>query len=108
MNVIMLNPMQEAVVEEIDGSLEGMQEIVGGRIEAFYPFDDIQAAIIVNEEGKILGLPSNRLVCKNHCPIDILVGTAFICGCGEEEFCDLTIDQIDTLMPMIHLGAIHC
>ena len=36
--VVMLQPGKTARVEEIDSSLEGMQSIVGGLIEPFYPF----------------------------------------------------------------------
>ena len=32
--------MKPPTVQEIDGSLESMQRIVGGDIEAVYPFDD--------------------------------------------------------------------
>ena len=42
-------------------SLEAMQELVGGDIEEYMPFDD-DVAIICNEEGKVRGLPLNRAV----------------------------------------------
>ena len=45
----------------IDDSLEAMQEVVGGDIEEYMPFDD-DVAIICNEEGKMRGLPLNRAV----------------------------------------------
>ena len=32
--------MKKPTIQEIDGSLESMQRIVGGDIEAVYPFDD--------------------------------------------------------------------
>ena len=43
----------------ISGDLEFMQEIVGGSIQAIYPFDE-PIALICNEEGKLDGLPLNR------------------------------------------------
>ena len=42
--------MKPCYVREISG-LNDMQEIVGGHIEAIYPFKE-QVAIIANEEGK--------------------------------------------------------
>ena len=56
MKVLIVEPMKPCYVREISG-LNDMQEIVGGHIEAIYPFKE-QVAIIANEEGKILGLPS--------------------------------------------------
>ena len=47
--------MKTPTIQEIDGSLESMQRIVGGDIEAVYPFDD-PVAIVCNEEGKLLSL----------------------------------------------------
>ena len=57
--VIMLRPGKRATVEVIDASLSGMQELVGGYIQAVYPFDD-PVAIVCNEEGKLNGLEMNR------------------------------------------------
>ena len=38
--------------------LEDLQAMVGGDIEVTYPFED-EVAIILNESGKINGLPLN-------------------------------------------------
>ena len=59
--VVMLQPGKMARVEEIDSSLEGMQSIVGGLIEPFYPFEEM-VCIICNEEGKMNGMPLNRAI----------------------------------------------
>lgn len=45
----------------IDNSLEAMQQLVGGYIQEYMPFDD-EVALVCNEEGKISGLPLNRAV----------------------------------------------
>ena len=44
-------------MREIEG-LQAMQEIVGGDIEATYPFADL-TAVIYNADGKNLDLPYN-------------------------------------------------
>ena len=50
---------------------------------------------IVNEEGKILGLPFNRhLSDERGVPYDIVCGTFFMAGLGSEDFTSLTDDQI--------------
>ena len=109
MKVIMVKPFSSAMVENIDGSLDGMQAIVGGLIELYCPFENDAVGIIVNEEGKLLGLPQNRAVIIDDKVADILCGTFFICGLGEDgEFTDLTEDQIKWLMPRIGSIAIQC
>lgn len=65
--------------------------------------------IIINEEGKLMGLPQNRAVVIHDKVADILCGPAFICGLGEDgEFTDLTEAQISRLMPRITMLAIQC
>ena len=57
--------------QEIDHTLSAMQELVGGTIQAVYPFDD-PVALIANDEGKLLGLPWNRALTDDHgVPYDI-------------------------------------
>ena len=71
-----------------------MQEIVGGLIQALYPFDDA-VALVANDEGKILCLPMNRgLRNENGKLYDIICGTFFICGIEEDSFASLTAEQI--------------
>ena len=91
----MVEPMKPPTVQEIDGSLESMQKLVGGYIQAVYPFDD-PVAIVCNEEGKLLGLPMNRALTDDHgVPYDIVCGTFFIAGVGHEDFISLTEQQIE-------------
>ncbi len=59
--VVLLEPGKKAEVKEIGSSLEEMQAIVGGYIEACYPFEE-EVCIVCNEEGKINGLPLNRAI----------------------------------------------
>ena len=87
--VIMLRPGKRATVEVIDASLSGMQEIVGGYIQAVYPFDD-PVAIVCNEEGKLDGLEMNRALRDEDGDIyDVLCGTAFLCGLTADNFGDM-------------------
>ena len=87
--------MAPPTVQEIDGSLESMQKVVGGDIQAVYPFDD-PVALVCNDEGKLLGLPMNRARTDEHgVPYDIVCGTFFIAGVGREDFVSLTEQQIE-------------
>ena len=87
--------MKKPTIQEIDGSLESMQRIVGGDIEAVYPFDD-PVALVCHGEGKLLGLPMNRaLTDESGVPYDIVCGTFFMAGVGREDFISLTEQQIE-------------
>lgn len=69
-----------------------MQQAVGGSIEAVYPYED-PVAVICNEEGKLIGLPTNRALKDEDGNIyDILAGKFLIVGLGEENFSDLSPD----------------
>ncbi len=88
--VLIVHPQEAPVVAEIDDTLETMQRIVGGYIEALYPFAD-PVAIVCNEEAKLIGLPLNRALFDEDGVIyDIIAGTFFIAGLGEEDFASLS------------------
>ena len=79
LKVLLVRSGQEAVETEVEDTLKAKQEMVGGWIEMIMPFDD-EAAIICNEEGKILGLPMNRALRNEEGKvIDIVCGYFFIC-----------------------------
>lgn len=93
MKVLVVEPQKPCRVQEIE-SLPDMQQLVGGDIEAVYPFQE-PVALVCNSEGKLLGLPMNRpLLDRNYLPYDIIRGTFFIAGLGQEDFISLTDEQI--------------
>lgn len=57
--VVLLEPGKLARAVEIDASLAGMQKVVGGLIEPFYPFEE-QVCIVCNEESKINGIKRSK------------------------------------------------
>ena len=88
--VVLVEPRKQPRVAFIRTELHAMQCIVGGAIQAIYPFDD-SVALVCNESGKILGLPMNRVL-DNY---DIIVGTFFLCGIGADDFESLSLAQIE-------------
>ena len=93
MKVLVVEPMKAPYEREISGSLASMQEVVGGDISATYPFDD-PIALIHNDSGKLEGLPPNRLLYDdNGVPYDMVCGTFFLAGLGDENFVSLTPEQ---------------
>ena len=97
MNVLVVEPGYLPYEKEIpdtldsDEHLHALQEIVGGFIEAIYPYEE-EVAIVCNEEGLINGLPFNRSVPGGYGGV---FGTLFSCGLGEEDFCSLPPDLME-------------
>ena len=98
---VLVKPGEEPEIIEFDYTLEEMQRLVGGGlIQAIYPFDD-DAALICNDEGKILGMPLNRALYDLRDEIyDIIAGDFFICRApaDSDTFASLTDEQIDNYM----------
>lgn len=61
MNVLLVQPNAYPKKISVGTELEDLQAMVGGDIEVTYPFED-EVAIILNESGKINGLPLNRAI----------------------------------------------
>ena len=97
--VLLVEPEKYPKEIVIDDSLEAMQEVVGGDIEEYMPYDD-DVAIICNEEGKMRGLPLNRAVYVQDNDkkemVDIICGKFFICYAPpeSESFQSLPDDMI--------------
>jgi hypothetical protein len=75
--VVIVEPMKSPFKMIIPNTLEAFNKIVGGYIENVFVGQTKSGArvgIILNEEGKIHGLPFNRKIIE----FDTLVGTFFI------------------------------
>ena len=95
MRIIMVEPERSPYEMELEDSLGAMQRCVGGTIEAVYEPGGRDAALICNDEGKLLGLPWNRALTDDHgVPYDIVCGTFFVAGLKEDDFASLTEQQI--------------
>ena len=104
MRVLVVEPERRPEVREIDGSLESMQEIVGGLIRPVYPFDE-PVALVRNDEDKLMNLPANRgLRDKDGQIYDIVCGTFFLCGApaDSDQFASLTPEQIKRYEERFH------
>lgn len=92
MNVLIVEPGFLPYAEEIDG-VSDMEAIVGGSIEAIYPFQE-NVAVVINANGKSDKLPFNRSILERG--YGGVFGTFFVCGQGDEQFISLTPEQIRT------------
>lgn len=95
MRIVVVEPFKSPEVKEIADTLEAMQNVVGGTIQALYPFED-PVAIVANDEGKMLGLlPNCGLRDDDGELYDIICGTFFVCGLTEDNFGSLTEEQVE-------------
>lgn len=97
MNVLVVEPGYAPYEREINDISE-MQEIVGGTIDAIYPFEE-KVAVVCNDEGVIMNLPFNRSMEGGYGGV---FGTFFVCGLGEEDFISLTPEQMKTYKQKFH------
>lgn len=95
MRILVVERNKTPYVKEIDGELETMQGIVGGYIQAIYPFEE-PIALICNEEGKINNLEPNRYLIYNKDEFDLICGTFFLCSApsDSDSFGSLNDEQI--------------
>ena len=69
MRILKIEPEHKPERADIPDTLEAMQEVVDGYMQAVYPFEE-PVALICNEEGKLNGLPLNRALWEERfrCP----------------------------------------
>lgn len=97
MKVLLVSPRRPPEVCDIGEGLDSLQVIVGGPIQAVYPFKE-PVALICHEEGKLLGLPLNRCLRLEDTGeiYDINAGTFLLCAAppDSDQFESLTPEQI--------------
>ena len=96
MRILVVDPGRVPYEKDIPPTLATMQAVVGGTIQAVYPFPEA-VALICNDEGKLLGLPLNRALRDDNGSIyDVVAGTFFLCGApaDAEDFASLTDEEI--------------
>lgn len=89
MHILIVEPGKHPRETDIDGSLESLQKTVGGYIQAIYPFED-EVAVICDDKAKLKSDTQwNRLLPEIG---DVIKGTFFIAGLGDEDFTDLSAE----------------
>ena len=84
--VLLVEPLEKPRLITVPHTLESLQSLVNGYIQAVYPFRD-PIAIIVDEDGIAHRREPNRLLMdEDGNPYDILKGTFFITGLTENDF----------------------
>ena len=93
MNVLVVEPGLSPYEYEVRDELSDLQAIVGGHIQAIYPFKD-NVALVCNEDGINKHLEFNRMIPERQ--YGGIFGTFFICGISGEHFTSLTPEQMRT------------
>lgn len=88
--VLLVEPGKKPRLVTVGHTLENLQALVGGYIEAVYPWDD-PVGVVCDEDGIANGkIPNRMLTDEDDNPYDVLKGTFFICGLGKEDFCSIS------------------
>lgn len=101
MNALRLDRFQVSEIK-IENTLGALQNEVGGYIEVVMLSD--KAAMIVNEEGLLLGLSPN--VIASAAAGTLIVGNALIVGVDGEDFTDVPSDIINRIKKKLPEGSI--
>ena len=91
--IVVVEPNKLPEERIIGENLEDFQKVVGGNIETTRDEKLPGMIIVVNEEGKIKGLPWNRRI-KNGGAIDYISGTFFVIGDSGSDFVNLSDTQV--------------
>ena len=95
--VLYVQPGKYPEERVIEHTLAAMQALVGGDIEAVYPWED-NACVVVDDEGKLKHKPLNRAL-EDY---DVLSGDFFVCGLGKDDFASLTDEQMKHYEQLYH------
>lgn len=96
LRVLVVEPGEQPKIQTIPHTLKAMQAVVGGSIQAVYPFEE-PVALICNEGGKLEGLPPNRGLWDEAGTLyDVVCGAFFLCAAppDEDTFRSLTEEQV--------------
>ena len=84
--VLLVEPGKHPRLVEVEHTVQNLQKLVGGYLQAVYPWSDY-LALVCDDEAKLKrGTLPNRIL-EDY---DLLVGSFFICGLGEEDFTSIS------------------
>lgn len=91
MKILVIEPGKHPYEKDIEHTLENLQSIVGGHIEAVYPFED-EITLVCHEEALFDPTQQWNRIINPHL---VIKGTFFLCGLGTEDFTDLPDDILE-------------
>lgn len=101
--VLMVQPNQYPKQIEITDTLDDLQKAVNGLIEVTYPYKGDNVGLVLNDEGKLMGLPMNRALRDSKDRIyDGIAGSFLVVGLEGDHFCSLTQKQMVKYEKLFH------
>lgn len=95
MKALLIKPGKKPETVDIEPGLESLQKMVDGNIQVVYPFEEL-VGLVMNEEGKMNGLPLNRALRDEKGEIyDIIAGDFLVVGLTEDDFGSLSDELIE-------------
>ncbi|MBO5568522.1 MAG: DUF3846 domain-containing protein [Aeriscardovia sp.] len=105
--VLLIKPMETPHIVMIEHTLDNLQKLVGGTIQAVYPWED-PVALICNDDGIALGLPLNRMLKDEDGQIyDIIHGTFFITGLSRDNFTSISDKLAEKFRKLFHYPELY-
>ncbi len=101
MKILIVEPGRYPRTADIPHTLRAMQEVVGGYIQAIYPWED-RVGLVCDDEGLLKQYRFNRMVGKDNA----IFGTFFLCGLNEEDFTDLPDELLIKYERMFHMPEV--
>jgi hypothetical protein len=87
-----LDPENQPAIKQVETlDLKTMQELVGGPIECLSLAEGVD--MFFNENGRLIGLPPNRLISNRNGQFDILGDAIIVASTPEGETVGLSIEQ---------------
>lgn len=109
LTVLLVRPGMHPEVKTIPNTLHSLQQQVGGMIETVYPWPSEHVCLVCNDEGKLMGLPLNRVIPEID---DAIAGTFFVSGIYYSsdggDFCSLSEKQIEEFEKKYHWPELFC
>ena len=102
MGALLIKPHCHPKRVQISGELSELQAIVGGLIQAIYPYED-PVALILNDEGKLMNLEPNRALWDGDGQmVDYIAGDFLVVGLSDENFGSLPPELMDKYEQLFH------
>ena len=100
--LLLVEPGEKPRLVTVEHTLKKLQEIIGGTLQAVYPFED-RVAIICDDDGKGKGLAPNRMLLdENGEPYDLIAGTFVISGLSYDNFASISDELAEKYTGMFY------
>ena len=103
---LLVKPDERPEIIEFKEGYRELQKLVHGNFEMPFLFNDVD--VVINEEGKMNGMPPNRYLYYDGSLVDIIFGNIVIVGSDENgETVSLTNDKIIKYMDIFSRQVIY-